>query len=58
MTLIVHGVAYSTCTQRILTTLAELNVTDYKLEVVDITKGAHKSPEFLKLQVPRTLISH
>jgi glutathione S-transferase len=50
MTLIVHGAPYSTCTQRILTTLEELNVTDYKLEFVDLSKGAHKSPDFLKLQ--------
>jgi glutathione S-transferase len=28
----------------------ELNVVDYKLEVVDLSKGAHKSPDFLKLQ--------
>jgi hypothetical protein len=51
MTIIVHGAPYSTCTQRILTTLEELNVVDYKLEVVDLSKGAHKSPDFLKLQV-------
>jgi glutathione S-transferase len=28
----------------------ELNVVDYKLEVVDFSKVAHKSPDFLKLQ--------
>jgi glutathione S-transferase len=50
MTVVVHGAAYSTCTQRLLTTLAELNVEDYKLESVDLSKGAHKSPAFLKLQ--------
>jgi glutathione S-transferase len=50
MTLIVHGAAFSTCTQRVLTTLAELGVDDYKLEPVDMMKGQHKSPDFLKLQ--------
>lgn len=50
MTLIVHGAPYSTCTQRVLTTLAELGVDDYKLDLVDLTKGAHKSPEYLKIQ--------
>jgi glutathione S-transferase len=50
MTLIVHGALYSTCTQRVLTTLEELNVEDYRLEAVDLAKGAHKSPDFLKLQ--------
>jgi glutathione S-transferase len=50
MTLIVHGFPFSTCTQRVLTTLEELNVKDYRLESVDLSKGAHKSPEFLKLQ--------
>ena len=51
MTIVIHGAPYSTCTQRILTTLEELNVVDYKLEFVDLSKGAHKSPDFLKLQV-------
>ncbi|KAG0610922.1 hypothetical protein M758_7G101800 [Ceratodon purpureus] len=50
MTLIVHGAPYSTCTQRILATLVELNVEDYKIEFVDLRKGVHKSPDFLKLQ--------
>lgn len=51
MAIIVHGAGFSTCTQRTLTTLAELNVNDYKLEFVDMMKGVHKSPEFLKKQV-------
>lgn len=50
MAIIVHGAGFSTCTQRTLTTLAELNVNDYKLEFVDMMKGVHKSPEFLKKQ--------
>lgn len=49
MTVTLHGAAYSTCTQRVLTTLEELGV-EYKLENVDLMKGSHKSPEFLKIQ--------
>ena len=51
MSLIVHGAGYSTCTQRILTTLCELDVEDWKLEFVDMLKGVHKSPEHLAMQV-------
>jgi len=50
MTITVHGAAYSTCTQRVLTTLEELGV-EYKLETVELKTGGHKSPEYLKLQV-------
>jgi len=49
MTITVHGAAYSTCTQRVLTTLEELGV-EYKLETVELKTGGHKSPEYLKLQ--------
>jgi len=45
----IHGVPYSTCTKRTLTTCAELGL-DYELVIVDLMKGAHKSEEFLKLQ--------
>lgn len=51
MTLVVHGVRHSTYTQLVLTTLAELGVHDYKMVLVDMDNGQHKSPEFLKLQV-------
>jgi glutathione S-transferase len=50
MTLIVHGVRYSTYTQLVLITLAELGVHDYKMVLVDMENGQHKSLEFLKLQ--------
>lgn len=52
MTITIHGAFYSTCTQRVLTTLFEKNVHDWKLESVDMMTGQHKSPEFLQnLQV-------
>lgn len=52
MTITIHGAFYSTCTQRVLTTLVEKNVDDWKLESIDMMKGQHKSPEYLQnLQV-------
>ncbi|KAJ3042679.1 hypothetical protein HK097_001953 [Rhizophlyctis rosea] len=50
MPLTIHGLAQSTCTQRVLTTLKELNVSDYKLRIVDWGAAEHKSPAFLKMQ--------
>lgn len=47
----IHGTAASTCTGRVLLTLFEKNVEDYKIVQVDMAKGEHKSPEFLKSQV-------
>lgn len=52
MTITIHGAFFSTCTQRVLTTLVEKNVDDWKLESIDMMKGQHKSPEYLQnLQV-------
>jgi glutathione S-transferase len=51
MTIKVYGMAYSTCVARVLATLAEKEVEDYELVPVDVTAGAHKKPEFLKMQV-------
>lgn len=52
MTLKIHGAEFSACTQRVLVTLAEKNVDDYRVVQVDLTKEEHKSPEYLKtLQV-------
>ncbi|KAL3682893.1 hypothetical protein R1sor_000915 [Riccia sorocarpa] len=48
MTIKLHGSAMSTCTGRVLITLFEKEVQDY--ELVDLSKGEHKSPEFLKHQ--------
>ena len=44
-----HGHPQSTCTRRVLCVLHEKNIP-FDFDVVDLTKGAHKSPEFLKLQ--------
>eukprot|EP00245_Coleochaete_scutata_P010730 TRINITY_DN3844_c0_g1_i1.p1 TRINITY_DN3844_c0_g1~~TRINITY_DN3844_c0_g1_i1.p1 ORF type:complete len:212 (+),score=61.76 TRINITY_DN3844_c0_g1_i1:187-822(+) len=49
MAMKVHGAAVSTCTRRVITTLNEKGVS-FELVQVDMAKGEHKSPEFLKLQ--------
>lgn len=49
MTLKLHGVKMSTCTQRVLITAAEAGV-DVELVEIDFQAGQHKSPEYLKLQ--------
>jgi glutathione S-transferase len=49
MVLKLHGASYSTCTKRVLTALKETN-TPYELVPVDLSKGEHKSPEFLAKQ--------
>lgn len=46
----IYGLPFSTCTARVLTTLFEKGVEDYELINVDLSTGAHKKPEFLKLQ--------
>jgi len=46
----VYGMPYSTCTVRVLTTLAEKDEEGYEIVPIDLQVGAHKSPEFLKLQ--------
>jgi len=51
MTIKIYGMPYSTCTARVLATLAEKEVEDYELVPVDLSVGAHKKPEFLKMQV-------
>lgn len=43
------GHPMSTCTRKVLFTLNETN-TPYELDLVDITKGAHKSPEHVARQ--------
>jgi hypothetical protein len=47
----VYGKAYSANVTRVLTTLAEKNVDDYQIVPIDLLTGAHKTPEYLKLQV-------
>lgn len=44
MTLIITGVRNSTCTARVLTTLAEKGVTDFTINVPDFATGEHKKP--------------
>ena len=51
MGLTVVGVAGSTCTLRVLATLFEKHVEDFKIKPVDFASGEHKKPEYLKLQV-------
>ena len=49
MAIIVHGPIQSTCVQRVVTVLKELNIP-YELQPVDFAKGEHKSPSFLEKQ--------
>ncbi|OAE19094.1 hypothetical protein AXG93_2062s1050 [Marchantia polymorpha subsp. ruderalis] len=50
MAIQIYGYAGSTCCGRVLLTLFEKNVDDYKISHVDLYKREHKSPEFLKHQ--------
>jgi glutathione S-transferase len=50
MVLKIYGVSWATCTQRVLTTLKEKQVTDYELVTVDFAGGEQKTEEFLKKQ--------
>ena len=45
----VYGDARATCTQRVLILLEELDLK-YDLKSVDLSKGDHKTPEFMELQ--------
>jgi glutathione S-transferase len=49
MTIIIHGIAISTCTQRVLTTCLELDIP-YTLRVLDFPAKEHKTEAFVKLQ--------
>jgi glutathione S-transferase len=49
MVLKLHGASYSTCTKRVITALKETN-TPFELVAVDLSKGEHKSPEFVAKQ--------
>ncbi|KAK6966505.1 glutathione S-transferase [Favolaschia claudopus] len=44
-----HGGKQATCTRRVATVLHELQVP-FELIEVDVANGAHKSPEYLKIQ--------
>jgi len=47
----VYGLAMSTCTQRVLTTLVEKGLK-YELVNVDFAAGEHKSPKYLEEKQP------
>jgi glutathione S-transferase len=49
MVLKLYGYPQSTCTRRVATVLHEKKVP-FELVVVDLMKGEHKTPEFLKNQ--------
>jgi hypothetical protein len=49
MVLKLYGTGQSTCTRRVATVLHEKNIA-FELVVVDLMKGEHKSPEYLKKQ--------
>eukprot|EP00270_Netrium_digitus_P002869 TRINITY_DN1323_c0_g1_i2.p1 TRINITY_DN1323_c0_g1~~TRINITY_DN1323_c0_g1_i2.p1 ORF type:complete len:214 (+),score=18.15 TRINITY_DN1323_c0_g1_i2:99-740(+) len=50
MSLVVYGVSSSTSVRRVLVSLAEKGVTDYKLELIVHRNGEHKKPEYLAIQ--------
>lgn len=50
MALKLYGLREATCTQRVLTALAELGVTDYELIAVNLYAGEQKQPSHLAMQ--------
>ncbi|KAH7142324.1 glutathione S-transferase [Fusarium sp. MPI-SDFR-AT-0072] len=48
MTVTLYGSRQSTCTQRVLLVLYELNITDYRLSNVDMQKGEHHDPTYVQ----------
>jgi glutathione S-transferase len=51
MTIKIHGLAYAVCTQRVLMTLIEKEVTDYEVVPVILNKNEHKTAEYMNMQV-------
>ncbi|RDW73590.1 hypothetical protein BP5796_07032 [Coleophoma crateriformis] len=49
MALKLYGMSYSSCTRRVLTTLAEKNITDYELIVINLLVGEQRQPSFLEM---------
>ncbi|PVH87781.1 glutathione-S-transferas-like protein [Cadophora sp. DSE1049] len=49
MSLKLYGMSQSSCTRRVLTTLAEKNVTDYELIVINLLLGEQRQPSFLEI---------
>ncbi|KAG8725004.1 hypothetical protein FRC09_010208, partial [Ceratobasidium sp. 395] len=50
-----HGIQYSTCTRRVLTTANEIGVK-VNLIPVDLAKGEHKTEEFIATKQPFGII--
>ncbi|QRV93594.1 glutathione S-transferase [Ceratobasidium sp. AG-Ba] len=50
-----HGIPYSTCTRRVITTCNEIGVK-VDLVKVDLAKGEHKTPEFIATKQPFGII--
>ncbi|TVY75740.1 Glutathione S-transferase hmp2 [Lachnellula suecica] len=49
MALKFYGMSQSSCTRRVLITLAEKNVTDYELIIIDLTRGKQRQSSFLEI---------
>jgi glutathione S-transferase len=50
MVMKLHGSPFSTCTQRVLTVLAEKGVTDFEIVTVNLPAGAHKREPHISMQ--------
>ncbi|KAH7405348.1 hypothetical protein KP509_15G066900 [Ceratopteris richardii] len=50
MAVTLYGLPTSSSTGRVLTTLLEKEVSDFKFQHVDLSNGAHKKPSFLSMQ--------
>jgi glutathione S-transferase len=50
MVLKLHGAKQSTCTQRVLTVLAEKGITDFEIVPVHLPAGAHRREPHISLQ--------
>jgi glutathione S-transferase len=46
MPLKIYGMAQSSCTRRVLVTLAEKNITDYELIIVNLPLGEQYKPSY------------
>jgi glutathione S-transferase len=49
MALKVYGMSQSSCTRRVLTALAEKNVTDYELIIINLPLGEQRQPSYLEI---------
>ncbi|CAE6472752.1 unnamed protein product [Rhizoctonia solani] len=51
VTVTIHGIAMSTCTQRVVTVCNELGI-NYKINTIDFAAKEHKSPEYIATKQP------